>query len=203
VTKTVKIYEQGWVDRIVVDYLTNAGVGEPVMTLLRKTPAASIRWLSLEEIEAAGLATAAVNPAHPILSEGLNGLDERRFDEGARPLLLNAAVMDRRGSGAILALTYRRGGGAVELALTEPGKPPASASTDWTLAVAGGEPLALKGTDNSTASGLLPRVRFCALGRDGSIVATPSQAPPPAKGAVAFDLASAASVQAMLDEACP
>jgi hypothetical protein len=203
VTKTVKIYEQGWVDRIVVDYLTNAGVGEPVMTLLRKTPAASIRWLSLDEIEAAGLATASVNPAHPILSEGLTGLDERGFGEAARPLTINAAIADRRGSGAMLALTYRRGGGAVELALTDPGKPPEPASTDWTLGVAGGEKLALKGAGNSTASGLLPRVSFCALGRDGSIVATPSSQAPPASGPLAFDLASAASVQAMVDEACP
>ena len=44
---TRKIYEQQGVDAAVEAYLGAMGVGEPVMTLMRKTFAASIRWLSL------------------------------------------------------------------------------------------------------------------------------------------------------------
>ena len=138
-TRTVKIYEQGWVDKTVDDYLTQAGVGEPVMTLLRKTPATSIHWLSLDDLKASRLATAALDPAQPILSEGANGLDGRAFEAAAKPLRLTATVADRQGSGAVLALTYRRGGGALELELTEPAKTGAPASNDWTLAIAGGD----------------------------------------------------------------
>ncbi len=97
-------------------------MGEPVMTLLRKTPAASIRWLSLDDLKASRLATAALDPAEPILSDGANGLDGRAFEAAAEAAPLTATVADRQGSGAVLVLTYRRGGGALELELTEPAK---------------------------------------------------------------------------------
>ena len=84
-TKTVKLYQQDWVDRTVETYLTQAGVGDPVMTLMRKTPASSIRWLSLDEIKASGLATGTLDAAAPILASGANGLDGRAFDEATTP----------------------------------------------------------------------------------------------------------------------
>ena len=200
-TRTVKIYEQGWVDRTVEEYLTRAGVGEPVMTLLRKTPAASIRWLRLDEIRAAGLATAALDPARPIVIENANGLGGA-FDDG-RPLLLTVDIAGRQGSrGGFLTLSYRKGGGALELTLNEAGKP-AQPPIGWTLAVGAAEPLTLRQTGSSTGSALLPRVRFCALGRAGSIIATPSLPGAAADGPVAFDLATETGAQAIFDEACP
>ena len=48
---TRKIYEQQGVDAAVEAYLAAMGVGEPVMTLMRKTSAASIRWLSPAELK--------------------------------------------------------------------------------------------------------------------------------------------------------
>jgi hypothetical protein len=202
-TRTVKIYEQGWIDKTVEDYLTQAGVGEPVMTLLRKTPASSIHWLSLDDIKASRLATAALNPAQPILSEGANGLDERAFDATAEPLLLTAMLADRQGSGASLALSYRRGGGALELALTEPAKPGATASNDWTLAGAGGDPLIVKGAGAPAARATLTRIRFCALGREDALVATPTTVTPPASGPAVFNLAASTAVRRIFSEACP
>ena len=56
------------------------GVGEPVMTLMRKTSAASIRWLSLAELKDSHLATLALDPAEPVLATGANGLNAKAFD---------------------------------------------------------------------------------------------------------------------------
>ena len=64
-----KIYEQRGVDSAVEAYLAAMGVGDPVMTLMRKTPAASIRWLSLAELKASRLATLALDPADPVLDQ--------------------------------------------------------------------------------------------------------------------------------------
>ena len=77
---TRKIYEQRGVDAAVEAYLAAMGVGDPVMTLMRKTPAASIRWLSLAELKASHLATLALDPAEPMLASGANGLNGRAFD---------------------------------------------------------------------------------------------------------------------------
>jgi hypothetical protein len=202
-TRTVKIYEQSWIDKTVEDYLTQAGVGEPVMTFLRKTPAASIHWLSLDDIKASRLATAALDTAQPILSEGANGLDGRAFDAAGRPLLLTATVTDREGLGAVLALSYRPGGGALDLVLTEPAKPDARASNDWTLAISGGDPLMLKGAGGSTARATLPRVRLCALGRAAAVVATPTSVTPSASPSAAFDLGTSTDLRQIFAEACP
>ena len=57
VTSTRKFYEQDWADAAVRDYLTAMGVGDPVMALMRKTPAASVHWLSLADLRASRLAT--------------------------------------------------------------------------------------------------------------------------------------------------
>ena len=72
---TRKIYEQKGVDAAVEAYLDAMGVGDPVMTLMRKTWAASIRWLSPAELKASRLATLALDPAEPVLASGANGLN--------------------------------------------------------------------------------------------------------------------------------
>ena len=77
---TRKIYEQQGVDAAVEAYLAAMGVGEPVMTLMRKTSAASIRWLSPAELKASHLATLALDPAEPILTSGANGLNAHALD---------------------------------------------------------------------------------------------------------------------------
>ena len=77
---TRKIYEQRGVDAAVEAYLAAMGVGDPVMTLMRKTPAASIRWLSPAELKDSHLATLALDPAEPILTSGANGLNGHAFD---------------------------------------------------------------------------------------------------------------------------
>ena len=193
-TKTVKLYQQDWVDRTVETYLTQAGVGDPVMTLMRKTPASSIRWLSLDEIKASGLATGTLDAAAPILASGANGLDGRAFDEATTPDLFTAKAAEEDGAGAILSLTYRRGGGALEMAVTWAGDGPATAS-NWTAAFAGAPPFALKADTNGAARALLPRARFCALGGAGRVAAQPPSGKP-----LAFDLTA---TTALLAEACP
>ena len=77
---THKLYEQKGVDSAVEAYLAAMGVGEPVMTLMRKTWAASIRWLSPAELKDSRLATLALDAADPILATGANGLNARAFD---------------------------------------------------------------------------------------------------------------------------
>ena len=100
-------------------YLAAMGVGDPVMTLMRKTPAASVRWLSLAELKASHLATLALDAAEPILTSGANGLNGRAFDgEPPRADLVQASIVRPvAGGGATLeiAFRYRRGGGAVEV----------------------------------------------------------------------------------------
>ena len=203
VTRTVKLYEQGWADQTVETYLTNMGVTDPVMSLLRKTPAASIRWLSVDEIKASGLATGALDPAAPILATAANGLNGSAFGQPATPDVITAKIADRDGVGALLTLTYRRGGGALELALDESSQTAETAATNWTAAAAGGPPLALTSVGQGPARALIPRARFCALGQDGRIVATPAPTAAGALRTVTFDVAAATGVRALFDEACP
>ncbi len=202
-TRTVKLYEQGWVDKTVETYLTDMGVTDPVMSLLRKTPAASIRWLSVDEIKTSGLATEALDPAEPILAADANGLNGSGFGETAKADVMTAKIGDRDGSGTDLTLTYRRGGGALELRLSESGQKTEATATDWTAALAGGAPLALKVARAGLARALVPRARFCALARDGRIVVTPSPAAAVGLRPVTFEVAGAAGVGALFDEACP
>src|SRR5271165_3284355 len=79
-TTIKKNYEPGFADATVEKYLAAMGVGDPVMGLLRKTPAASIRWLSLAEISASHLATEALDASQPVLATGANGLNGRAFE---------------------------------------------------------------------------------------------------------------------------
>lgn len=196
-TKSVKVYEQPWVDQTVANYLTSMGVGEPVMTLMRKTPAASIRWLSLDEIQASGLANGALDPAEPIVTQGANGLNGRAFGETDDVSALTAKVT---ADGASLSLTYRHGGGALQMALSHPGAPASGA--DWTAAT-GGAPIVMKPDGDGSLSGLLPRERLCALGREGRIVLSPAAEASPGLRSLAFDLGGAAGAGALIDAACP
>ena len=210
-----KFYEQDWIDEKVRDYLTAMGIGDPVMGLLRKTPAASIRWLSLSEIAASHLATLALDPARPILADGANGLNGRAFDgEPPRPDLIEARASapftaGGGGPGATLeaAFAYRRGGGELEVALArrEPGAEAPVAPEGWTLALAHGEALPLK-AQAGPARGLLPRALFCALARDARLVAVPPAETPAgaaAGEAIRFELAAMDGAKALMDEACP
>jgi hypothetical protein len=61
-----KIYEEKEADTVAEAYFDAMGIGDPVMALLRKTPAFSTRWLSLGEIATSHLATLALDGAEPI-----------------------------------------------------------------------------------------------------------------------------------------
>src|SRR5580700_1893888 len=92
---TRKIYEQKGVDAAVEAYLAAMGVGDPVMALMRKTWAASIRWLSLPELRDSHLATLALDAAEPILASGANGLNAHAFDGDPHPPnLLRARIAE-------------------------------------------------------------------------------------------------------------
>lgn len=184
-TWTRKIYEQQGVDAAVEAYLAAMGVGEPVMTLMRKTPAASIRWLSLSELKDSRLATVALDPADPILASGLNGLNGHAFDGDppAADLVHTSVAVSTagRGAGLEIAFRYRRGGGTVEAEAAERAETGAAdaPSPHWsvTLSAARVEPLQLKTSGATPARVLIPRERFCALVRGGSIVATTDDLP--------------------------
>ena len=93
---------------------------------MRKTPAASVHWLSLADLRASRLATLALNAAEPILTSGANGLNAHAFDgDPPPPDPLQARVAEPlalpiKGRGVMLeiAFSYRRGGGAVEAEMT-------------------------------------------------------------------------------------
>lgn len=211
--KTVKkIYEPDFADNAVKDYLIVMGVGDPVMALLRKTPASSIRWLSLPEISESHLATEALDAAEPMLTSGANGLNGHAFDgDPPRPDTIAA-----KGAGALpqpggadlaieMTLAYRRGGGTVEVALAAAGaaKKAGAAQTGWTLA-GGGDPPQLKASADGEARGAIPRERFCALARDGKLVATPEEtAAGAAQAPLTIDLAAMDGATTLMAEACP
>src|SRR5271170_3860353 len=79
-TKIEKIYEPGFADATVQAYLTAMGVTDPVMTLLRKTPASSIRWLSIPEMTESHLAREAPDAPKPFRTSGATGLNGHAFD---------------------------------------------------------------------------------------------------------------------------
>jgi len=120
-TTVKKIYKQDSVDRAVQAYLRAIGVGDPVMEILRKTPAASIRWLSPAELRESHLATGGLDASAPVLIGDLNGLNSHAFggDPPAPDLILGRvsvlfAAPARGGAVAPEAtFAYRRGGGMV------------------------------------------------------------------------------------------
>ena len=215
-TSARKVYEQLDVDAEVSAYLAAMGVGDPVMALMRKTPAASVRWLSLAELKASHLATSALDASEPIATSGPNGLNGRAFD-GDPPradLVQASAAALLAGRGATLEITfrYRRGGGAVEAEAIERDSAPQPASDppapDWslTLSAAGAEPLQLSATGPAPARAIIPRQRFCALAAGGRLVAKPARGA--AAGAEAetptpFALAAMDGAKALIGEACP
>jgi hypothetical protein len=193
------------------------GVGDPVMALMRKTPAASVRWLSLADLKASHLATSALDAADPIATSGANGLNGRALDgDPPRADLMQASVakpLAGRGATLEIALRYRRGGGAVEAEASVRDSEPRHAADppapDWslTLTAPGGEPLRLTAAGAAPARAIIPRERFCALASGGSLVAEPSrdastdgaaQGPPAAIDLVAMDWA-----KTLIAEACP
>jgi hypothetical protein len=198
-TTIKKVYEPGFADAAVQAYLAAMGVGEPVMTLLRKTPASSIRWLSLPEIAASNLATEALDAAAPVLTTGANGLNGRAFEGDpprSSPIMAKGAASD---GGVETTLTYRRGGGAVEIARAA--RDEAMAPKGWTLTGAG-DPLHLQPPAGAPTRAAIPRVRFCDLAHDGKLVFAQDGGAAGA-GPVALDLAGMDGAAALIAEACP
>ena len=206
---TRKIYEQQGVDAAVEAYLAAMGVGEPVMTLMRKTSAASIRWLSPAELKASHLTTLALDAAEPILATGANGLNGRAFDgDPPRADLVQASIVKPvAGGDANFAITfrYRRGGGAIEAEAIERGlkAPQAPSSPDLSLALSapGVEAVPLRGAGTTLAPALIPRDRFCALARVGATLA--STAPDGPRGFAPVELAAMDGAGPLIAEACP
>ena len=225
-TVTHKFYEPKKVDAAVTDYLTAMGVGEPVMTLLRKTSAASVRWLSDEELRASGLATLRLDNAAPIISTGANGLNGHAFDgDPPRPDLLTAAgetalkpASDGRDLRLSATFSYRRGGGGVEatFALRDASAAEVGAKPgiDLKLAAApesAGNPSAQSG-DRAPLRVILPLANFCALGHGAKFTATlagrlPQDAGEGSGGTrawpIAFDVAAMDGAKTLFREACP
>jgi hypothetical protein len=204
---TRKIYEQQGVDAAVEAYLVAMGVGEPVMTLMRKTWAASIRWLSPAELKASRLATLALDAAEPILASGANGLNGHALEgDPPRDDLVQASVERTvAGGGATVEVTfrYRPGGGAVEVEATERGldSPRAAPSPDSSVSAAGGGPLQLKTTGATPVRSLIPRERFCALAHGRvTIASTPPERP---QGFAPIEFAALDGAKTLIAEACP
>ena len=207
---TRKIYEQRGIDAAVEAYLAATGVGDPVMTLMRKTPAANIRWLSLPELKDSHLATLALDPAEPILAGGANGLNAKAFDGDppradffqasiARPLAEDGGTLE-------IAFRYRRGGGAVEAEAVErrlEAQPQAPSPLDLSLtsSAAGVDAVPLRIAGVTPARALIARERFCALAHAGATLA--AAAPDKAQGFGPAELAAMDGAKALIAEACP
>jgi hypothetical protein len=206
---TRKFYEQRGVDAAVEAYLAAMGVGEPVMTLMRKTWAASIRWLSLAELKDSHLATLALDATEPILASGANGLNAHALEgDPPRDDIVQASIVKPvAGGGATVEVTfrYRPGGGAVEVEAIERGldAPQAAdrSSPDSGVSTAVGGPLQLKTTGATPVRTLIPRERFCALAHGSvTIASTPPERP---QGFAPIEFASLAGARTLIAEACP
>jgi hypothetical protein len=206
---TRKIYEQRGVDAAVKAYLDAMGVGDPVMALMRKTWAASIRWLSPAELKASRLATLALDPAEPILASGANGLNAKTFDgDPPRADLIEANVAQPvAGSDETIeiAFRYRRGGGLIEAETNERGLKAPEAPLSFALSLIssapGGEAVPLPTTGRTPARALIARERFCALARGGATIA--AAAPDKPEGFAPVELAAMDGAKALVAEACP
>jgi hypothetical protein len=206
---TRKIYEQRGVDAAVEAYLDALGVGDPVMTLMRKTWAASIRWLSPAELRASRLATLALDPAEPILASGANGLNAKTFDgDPPRADLIEANVAQPvAGSDETIeiAFRYRRGGGLIEAETNERGLKAPEAPLSFALSLIssapGGEAVPLPTTGRTPARALIARERFCALAHGGATIA--AAAPDKQEGFAPVELAAMDGAKALFAEACP
>jgi hypothetical protein len=205
---TRKIYESRGVDAAIEGYLNAMGVGEPVMTLMRKTWAASIRWLSLAELKDSHLATGALDAAQPILTSGANGLNANAFDgDPQRAALVQASLVRPLAAAGMtleIAFRYRRGGGAVEAEAIERGletrQPVDASSLDLILSAPGVEAMPLRVAGKTPARVLIARERFCALAHAGAKVAAAAGDPP---GLAPVELAALDGARALIAEACP
>ena len=204
-----KIYEESSADSAVEAYLTVMGIGDPVMTLLRETPAFGIRWLSPGELAESHLATLTLG-AEPILTSGANGLNGHAAGASGPELITVAkgSAGSKDDETVEASFSYRPGGGTVEAVLMAnaaagTARPPAG---DWRLTAAGTDALPLKAAGEGAARAILPRERFCALAHAGKFAAEPVAAPPaasaPAKP-VAFNYAAFDGAAALVPEACP
>jgi hypothetical protein len=206
---TRKIYEQQGVDAAVEAYLAAMGVGEPVMALMRKTWAASIRWLSLPELRDSHLATLALDAAEPILTSGANGLNAHALDgDPPRDDLVQAGIVKPLAGGdatLAIAFRYRRGGGAVEAEATQRDlkTPQALSSPGLSLALSapGVEGVPLRTAGSTPAPPFIPRERFCALAHGGATIASTAPDGPQSFGPV--ELAAMDGASALIAEACP
>jgi hypothetical protein len=206
---TRKIYEQQGVDAAVEAYLAAMGVGDPVMTLMRKTSAASIRWLSQEELKDSHLVTLGLDAAAPILASGANGLNAHAFDgDPSRADLMQASFKKPLAAGAAtleITFRYRRGGGAIEAEASERGlkapQAPLSPALSLALSAPGIEAVSLRGAGTTPALALIPRERFCALAHGGATLA--STAPDGPQGFAPVELATMDGARTLIAEACP
>src|ERR1700722_8149403 len=206
---TRKIYEQKGVDAAVEAYLAAMGVGEPVMTLMRKTWAASIRWLSPAELKDSHPAPLALDAAEPILASGANGLNGHAFDgDPPRSDLIQASLvrpLAQGGATVEVTFRYRRGGGVVEAEAIERGlEAPQAAdrsSPDSSVSAAVDGPLQLKTAGATPVRILIPRERFCALAHGRvTIASTPPERP---QGFAPIKLATLDAAKTLIAEACP
>jgi hypothetical protein len=205
---TRKIYEQRGVDSAVEAYLTAMGVGEPVMALMRKTWAASIRWLSPAELKDSHLAALALDPAEPILASGANGLNAKAFDgDPPRADLMQAGLvrpLPEGGATLEIAFRYRRGGGAVEAEAIERSAPQAGHTSppdlNLALSAAGVEAVPLRTAGTIPARALIPRERFCALAHGGGSIVAAAGEP---QGLATVQLATIDGAKTLIAEACP
>jgi hypothetical protein len=120
--------------------------------------------------------------------------------KGAAPI---AQSGDSPGLAVEMTLSYRRGGGAVEIALVA--QDGSVAPKGWTLTGTTDEPVPIKAASAGPARATIPRERFCSLAHDGKLVATPdgvANAAAP-QGPVTFDLAAMDGASALIAEACP
>jgi hypothetical protein len=199
-TLTRKFYEEPRFDAAMEAYLAEMGVGAPVMALMRKTPAASIRWLSLADLETSRLATGALDAASPILASGANGLNGHALEGGAPDLIQATADMNAGGATIAIAFRYRRGGGAIEAEAVERDAPRAAdapfPARTLTLSAAGAESFELR----TGGAALIPRQRFCALAQGGASIAAATSGGP--QGAP-VELAAMESAKTLIAEACP
>jgi len=206
---THRIYEQKGVDAAVQAYLDAMGVGDPVMTLMRKTWAASIRWLSPAELKDSRLVTLALDPAEPVLASGANGLNGKALEGNPPRADLIEARVARQVAGSDetieIALGYRRGGGVVEWEANERGLKPPEAPLAFALRLAssapGGEAVRLPPTGRTPALALVPRERFCALAHGGAAIA--GTAPDQQERLAPVALAAMDGGRALVAEACP
>ena len=214
-TSTRKIYEQAGVDEAVTHYLTAMGVGDPVMALMRKTPAASIRWLSLADLRASGLAT--------------TGARRRRADRDQRRQRLERAGVRRRRAEFVqasarqavrrtgrsaryrvpLSPRRRRGRGRGDPARfrAAAGRRSAGCGLEPDPERARGRTAAIDAAGTAPARAIIPRERFCALASGGSLSSSRAEASRRTRRRrepqAAVDIAAMDGAKALIAEACP